>query len=91
MFTCRMDRDSEAQAAASDAVRPPSEDPATHDRKVAHSLRGSFKDALRELEVSKELNDFIKGHAQGDVGGKYGEGPSLRKEQRLLTVFSIIG
>ena len=46
---------------------------------VAHSLRGNFKDALRELEVSKELNDFITGHAQGDVGGKYGEGPSMNK------------
>jgi len=32
--------------------------------------------------VSKEVNDFITGHASGDVAGNYGAGPSLsvRKE-----------
>lgn len=29
-----------------------------------HSLRHSFKDMLRDLEVSKELNDYITGHGQ---------------------------
>ena len=28
--------------------------------------------------VSKEVNDFITGHASGDVAGQYGSGPSLR-------------
>ena len=79
VFTYRVDRDGKAQASASDAVMPLIRKVTTDDRKVAHSLRGNFKDALRELEVSKELNDFITGHAQGDVGGKYGEGPSMNK------------
>ena len=84
VFTYRIDRDGKAQAAASDAVMPLIRKVTTHDRKVAHSLRGNFKDALRELEVSKELNDFITGHAQGDVGGKYGEGPSLKKRLEVI-------
>lgn len=84
VFTYRVDRDGKAQAAASDAVMPLIRKITTDDRKVAHSLRGNFKDALRELEVSKELNDFITGHAQGDVGGRYGEGPSLKKRAEVI-------
>ena len=41
-------------------------------------------DELRELEVSTELNDFITGHAQGHVGGKYGEGPSIAKRAEVM-------
>ena len=84
VFTYRLDRDGKAQAAASDAVMPLIRKITNDDRKVAHSLRGNFKDALRELEVPKELNDFITGHAQGDVGGKYGEGPSLKKRVEVI-------
>ena len=65
VFTCRVDRDGKSQAAASDAVIPLIRMITTDDRTVAHSLRGNFKDELRELEVSKELNDFLTGHARG--------------------------
>ena len=27
--------------------------------------------------MSKEIQDFITGHAQGDVAGNYGNGPSI--------------
>ena len=84
VFAYRRDRDGKAQAAASDALMPLIRKITKDDRKVVHSLRGNFKDALRELEVSKEMNDFITGHAQGDVGGKYGEGPSMRKRAEVL-------
>ncbi len=49
-----------------------------------HSLRHSFKDMLRDLEVSKELNDYITGHGQGDVAGEYGIGPSLAKRREII-------
>ena len=84
VFTYRVDKDGKAQAAASDAVMPLIRQVTNDDRKVAHSLRGNFKDALRELEVSKEINDFITGHAQGDVGGRYGEGPSMQKRLEVI-------
>ena len=47
-------------------------------------MRGNFKDLVRELEISKELNDFITGHSQGDVAGRYGSGPSLAKRLELM-------
>lgn len=49
-----------------------------------HSLRHSFKDLLRDMEVSKELNDYITGHGQGDVAGEYGVGPSLAKRREII-------
>lgn len=55
VFTYRIDKDGKAQAAASDAVMTLIRQITNDDRKVAHSLRGNFKDALRELEVSKEM------------------------------------
>ena len=88
VFTYRIDKDGKAQAAASDAVMPLIRQVTNDDRKVAHSLRGNFKDALRELEVSKEINDFITGHAQGDVGGRYGEGPSMQKRLEIINKIS---
>ena len=42
-----------------------------------HSLRHTFKDLCRDAGVSKEIQDFITGHGQGDAAGKYGQGPSI--------------
>ena len=86
LFNYRIDQDGKAQAKASDAVMPYIRNVTTNDRKVAHSLRGNFKDLIREADVSKEINDFITGHAQGDVGGKYGAGPSLSKRFEVLNL-----
>nr|WP_157132216.1 hypothetical protein [Roseobacter sp. AzwK-3b] len=47
-------------------------------RVVVHSLRHTAKDLFRDAGISKEVSDFITGHAQGDVSGKYGVGPSLQ-------------
>lgn len=41
-------------------------------RMVFHSFRHLFKEIMRELEVSKEINDALTGHESGDVGDKYG-------------------
>ena len=40
-------------------------------------IRHTFKDLCRDTIVSKEIQDFITGHAQGDVAGNYGNGPSI--------------
>ena len=42
-----------------------------------HSLRHTFKDLSRDAGVSKENQDFVTGHGQGDIAGKYGNGPSI--------------
>jgi hypothetical protein len=33
---------------------------------------------MRDAGVTKEVNDFITGHGQGDVASGYGAGPSLK-------------
>ncbi|MDE3240348.1 MAG: hypothetical protein KGN33_15420 [Paracoccaceae bacterium] len=84
LFTYRMDRDGKAQAKASDAVMPWIRNVTMDDRKVAHSMRSTFKDLVRSLQVTKEINDFITGHAQGDVAGEYGEGPAMQVRLQIL-------
>ena len=79
-----VDADGKTKANVSNAlmrqIRKVSDDP----KKVVHSLRGSFKDMLRDADVSKEVNDFITGHSSGDEASKYGSGPSL--EVRLEAI-----
>ena len=41
-----------------------------HKKKSAHSFRGTLKVLLRDADVSKEVNDYYTGHAQGDAAGK---------------------
>jgi integrase len=42
-------------------------------RKVFHSFRHGFKDALRAAGVEKAINDALTGHESGDVGSTYGD------------------
>ena len=78
------DRDGKAQASASKALMPLIRTVTDDRKKVVHSLRGNFKDMLRDAGVSKEVNDFITGHASGDVAGQYGAGPSLRVRKEAM-------
>lgn len=42
-----------------------------------HSLRGTFKDKMRDAEVGLEVHNAIMGHDTGGVAASYGRGPSL--------------
>jgi integrase len=44
----------------------------TDTRKVLHSLRHGFKDALRAAGIPEDLNDALTGHTLGTVGRRYG-------------------
>ena len=44
----------------------------TDRRKVFHSFRHSFKDALRATDVSEDLNDALLGKKNSSVGRTYG-------------------
>lgn len=46
---------------------------------VTHSLRGTFKDKLRDADVLTEINKSIHGHGLGGMEDIYGHGFSLRK------------
>jgi integrase len=78
------DKDGKAQASASKALMPLIRRVTEDKAKVVHSLRGNFKDMMRDAGVSKEVNDFITGHASGDVAGQYGSGPSLRVRKEAV-------
>ncbi|MEO9682940.1 MAG: DUF6538 domain-containing protein [Tateyamaria sp.] len=78
------DKDGKAQASASKALMPLIRRVTDDKTKVVHSLRGNFKDMLRDAGVSKEVNDFIMGHASGDVAGNYGSGPSLKVRREAM-------
>ena len=82
------DRDGKTQGPASKELMRLVRNVTDHDRKVVHSLRGNFKDMLRDAGVPKEVNDFITGHGSGDVAGKYGEGPSLRVRKEAVEQLS---
>ena len=62
-------------------VRQVTDDPL----KVVHSLRHNFKDAMRDMGVSKEISDFISGHSSGDVAGGYGRGPSMKTRYEAIS------
>lgn len=78
------DKDGKAQASASKALMLVIRRVTADRKKVIHSLRGNFKDMLRDAGVSKEVNDFITGHGSGDVAGNYGSGPSLRVRKEAV-------
>lgn len=83
------DKDGKAQASASKALMPFIRQVTDQRTKVVHSLRGNFKDMLRDAGVSKEVNDFITGHGSGDVAGQYGSGPSLKVRQEAVERLSL--
>ena len=78
------DADGKASTAASKVLMPHVRKVTEDSGKVVHSLRGSFKDLLRDAGVLKEINDFITGHSAGDTAGTYGSGPSLKVRQEAL-------
>jgi integrase len=46
---------------------------------VFHSFRHSFKDALRAVGVSEDVNDALTGHSGGGVGRAYGAKEMVRR------------
>ncbi|MFV1535255.1 DUF6538 domain-containing protein [Phaeobacter sp. JH209B] len=51
---------------------------------ATHSLRGTFKDKLRDAEVNFEVNNAILGHDQHTVSATYGRGPSLQAKKEAV-------
>ena len=85
IFSYRIDPEGKSENAASKALMRYIRKVTDNPRKAVHSLRGNLKDLMRDAGVSKEINDFLSGHAQGDVaGGRYGDGPSMEIRRDTL-------
>ncbi|MEP1523009.1 DUF6538 domain-containing protein [Ascidiaceihabitans sp.] len=90
IFSYQMDDDGKAQGDASKNLMPWIRNIVGSDpQKVVHSLRGTFKDMMRNSGTSKELNDFITGHSSGDTAGSYGEGHGLRLRSLAIENLSV--
>lgn len=79
LFDYAVDSDGKASRAASQACGRQLAKIKPSKGQVTHSLRGNLKDMLRDAGVTKELNNYITGHAQGDVGG---DGPAKNTPAR---------
>jgi integrase len=51
----------------------------TDRRKVFHSFRHTFKDALRTARVGEDVNDALTGHSNSSVGRGYGAKETVRR------------
>ena len=56
----------------------------TDKRKVFHSFRHTFKDALRNSDVDEALSDALTGHTNSSVGRQYGQGYKLEKLNKAI-------
>ena len=56
----------------------------TDSRKVFHSMRHNFKDALREVEIDEALSDALTGHSNQSIGRRYGVGYSLQRKNEAI-------
>jgi len=88
IFDYATDVDGKATNAASKALMSAIRKHTSDQKHSAHSYRHGFKDMLRNLGVSKEVNDFITGHSSGDVAGKYGSGVSLQVRYEAVSKIS---
>ena len=84
LFDYTLDTDGKAARAASQACGRQLAKIDRRPRQVTHSLRGNLKDMLRDAGISKEINDYITGHGQGDVASTYGSGPSIELRYEAL-------
>lgn len=86
LFDYSIDSDGKAARAASQALGRQIAKIKSDKQQVTHSLRGNLKDLLRDAGVSKELNHYITGHSQGDVGSNYGIGHSIELRYEALNL-----
>ena len=84
LFQYTLDAKGKAQAKASDAVMPIIRKVTKNKLKVAHSLRGNFKDFLRQYAAPLEEANSLMGHSLPGMGDVYGDGPSVDKLKPII-------
>lgn len=84
LFEYPLDSKGKAQTKASDAVMPILRNISKNKLKVAHSLRGNFKDLLREYEAPLEEANYLMGHTLPGMGSIYGEGPPVKNLKPII-------
>jgi integrase len=59
--------------------------------KTTHGLRHTFKDALREANIHRDIANMLQGHTAGDAASGYGSSELLEaKRQAAEKVWAVI-
>ncbi|WP_314959700.1 hypothetical protein [Bradyrhizobium cosmicum] len=66
-------------------------DPKAKKPKTTHSLRHTFKDALRDASVTRDIANKIQGHTEGDASDDYGSlGLLARKREGMVKAWKLL-
>jgi hypothetical protein len=57
-------------------------DPKADEVKTTHSLRHTFKDALREANIHRDIANMLQGHTAGDAASRYGSSELLEAKRQ---------
>jgi integrase len=60
-------------------------DPKAEEVKTTHSLRHTFKDALRELNVHRDIANMLQGHTAGDAASGYGSSELIEAKRKVAS------
>lgn len=77
LFNYTIDDNGLCSTSAGNKLNPTLSKIVPHDRKSTHSFRGTLKIMLRDCGVSREINNIITGHGEGDTAGSAYGGASL--------------
>jgi integrase len=84
LFDYTVDENGLCSSSAGDKINPELNKLVPHIRKSAHSFRRTLKMMLRDVGVSKEINDEITGHGSGDVAGDVYGGTSIQTRAEAI-------
>jgi integrase len=85
LFDYTVDENGLCSSSAGDKINPALNKLVPHIRKSAHSFRRTLKKMLRDVGVSKEINDEITGHGSGDVAGDVYGGTSIQTRAEAIS------
>ena len=85
LFDYTVDENGLCSSSAGDKINPELNKLVPHIRKSAHSFRRTLKKMLRDVGVSKEINDEITGHGSGDIAGDVYGGTSIQTRAEAIS------
>ena len=85
LFDYTVDENGLCSSSTGDKINPELNKLVPHIRKSAHSFRRTLKKMLRDVGVSKEINDEIIGHGSGDVAGDVYRGTSIQTRAEAIS------
>ena len=89
LFDYTVDDNGLCSSSAGHIINPVLEKLAPHKRKSAHSFRRTLKVMLRDVGVSREINNIYTGHGEGDVAGRSYGGASIQTRYDAISKLDV--